>query len=62
MEGREADRIFPGPGWRKLNPLLQTARLLTWWDKLLAQAALVEGGAIFQLPINAGSKLKQISF
>jgi Ca2+-transporting ATPase len=31
-------------------------------DRLLAQAQLVEGGAIFQLPINAGSKLRQLPY
>jgi hypothetical protein len=28
----------------------------------VAQVALVEGGAIFQLPINVGSKLKQLPY
>jgi hypothetical protein len=54
--------FFLAPGWRKLDPLLQTARLLMWWDKLVAQAGLVEGGAIFQLPINPGSRLRQLPY
>jgi hypothetical protein len=61
---REAALIgfFMAPGWRKLDPLHQTARLLMWWDRLVAQVALVEGGAIFQLPINPGSKLRQLPY
>lgn len=56
---RQTDLVgyFFAPGWRKLDPLEQTARLLFWWPKLEAHTALVAGGAAFQLPINAGSKL-----
>ena len=54
--------FFLAPGWRKFDPLIQTARLLMWWETLVAQAQLVEGGAIFQLPINPGSKLKQLPY
>lgn len=54
--------FFLAPGWRKLDPLLQTARLLMWWERLVAQADLVEGGAIFQLPINPGSRLRQLPY
>lgn len=54
--------FFLAPGWRKFDPLIQTARLLMWWDKLVAQASLVGGGAIFQLPINAGSRLRQLPY
>ena len=44
--------FFLAPGWRKLDPIMQAARLLLWWDKLVVQSGLIEGGAIFQLPIN----------
>jgi hypothetical protein len=54
--------FFLAPGWRKLDTLVQAARLLMWWDKLVAQTGLVEGGAIFQLPINAGSRLRQLPY
>jgi hypothetical protein len=54
--------FFLAPGWRKLNPLLQTARLLMWWERMIVQAALVQGGAIFQLPINPGSRLRQLPY
>jgi hypothetical protein len=54
--------FFLSSGLGKLDPLLQTARLLMWWDRLVAQAQLVEGGAIFQLPVNPGSKLRQLPY
>ena len=54
--------FFLAPGWRKLDPLQQTARLLMWWDRIVAQAGLVEGGAIFQLSINPGSRLRQLPY
>lgn len=54
--------FFLAPGWRKLDPLIQTARLLMWWDKLVAQTDLIKGGAIFQLPINPGSRLRQLPY
>jgi hypothetical protein len=54
--------FFFMPAWRKFDPLIQTARLLMWWDNLVAQVQLVEGGAIFQLPINPGSKLRALPY
>jgi hypothetical protein len=54
--------FFLMPAWRKCDPLIQTARLLMWWDNLVAQAQLVEGGAIFQLPFNSGSKLRALPY
>lgn len=54
--------FFVMPGRRKLNPLIQTARLLMWWDSLVAQARLVEGGAIFQLPVKSSSRLRQLPY
>jgi hypothetical protein len=54
--------FFVMPSWRKLNPLIQTARLLLWWDSLVAQAQLVEGGAIFQLPVKSSSRLRQLPY
>ena len=59
---RQTDLIgfFFAPAWHKLKPMHQTARLLLWWESLVTQVKLVEGGALFQLPINAGSKLRQL--
>jgi hypothetical protein len=54
--------FFLMPVWRKYDPLGQTARLLLWWEKLVVQAQLVKGGAIYQLPINVGNKLKQLPY
>ena len=59
---RQTDLIgyFLAPGWRKLDPLHQTGRLLFWWDKLIAHSGLVTGGSVHELPINAGSKIKPL--
>lgn len=56
---RQTDLIgyFYAPGWRKLDPIEQAARLLLWWPKLEAHSELVAGGSAFQLPINSGSKI-----
>lgn len=52
--------FFLAPAWSKLSTLEKTARLLLWWPKLRAQERLVGPGAIFQVPINAGSRLTQL--
>jgi hypothetical protein len=52
--------FFLAPAWSKLTNLEKTARLLLWWPKLRIQERLVGPGAIFQRPINAGSRLAQI--
>ena len=52
--------FFLAPAWSKLTNLEKTARLLLWWPKLRIQERLVGPGAIFQLPINAGSRLSQV--
>ncbi len=52
--------FFLAPGWGKYTNLQRTARLLLWWPKFQAQERLVERGAIFQVPINSGSKLTQL--
>jgi hypothetical protein len=52
--------FFLAPAWSKLSTLEKTARLLLWWPKLAAQEQLVGPGAIFQVPINPGSRLTQL--
>ena len=52
--------FFLAPGWSKMPNLEKTARLLLWWPKLVTQEGLVGPGAVFQIPINAGSRLNQI--
>ena len=37
----------------------QMERLLFWWERLEQQARLVEGGAMFEIPMK-GSRLRQI--
>lgn len=59
---RQPDLIgyFLAPGWRKLDPLHQTGRLLFWWDKIVTHAGLSAGGSVFELPINVGSQIKPL--
>lgn len=52
--------FFLAPGWSKITIIEQTARLLLWWPRLKVQTNLVRGGSAFELPINAGSKLKSL--
>jgi hypothetical protein len=52
--------FFLAPGWSKMTNLEKTARLLLWWPKLVAQEALVGPGAVFQVPLNPGSRLSQL--
>jgi hypothetical protein len=52
--------FFLAPAWSKLPTTEKTARLLLWWPKLVAQERLVGPGAIFQVPVNAGSRLNQL--
>ena len=52
--------FFLARGWSKMKNLEKTARLLLWWPKLVVQEELVGPGAVFQLPINPGSRLKQL--
>jgi hypothetical protein len=52
--------FFLAPAWNKLSNLEKTARVLLWWPKLLAQEQLVGPGAIFQVPVNPGSRLTQL--
>ena len=51
---------FYAPSWSKLNRLQQASRLLLWWDRLVTQSSLIGGGALFVLPVNANSKLRQL--
>jgi PIN like domain len=59
---RQTDLVgyFLAPAWRKIAPIEQAARLLLWWPKLEAHNALVAGGSAHELPINAGSKIRQM--
>jgi hypothetical protein len=52
--------FFLAPAWSGFKTIEKAGRLMLWWPKIRAQASLVSGGAIFQLPINPGSKLKQL--
>lgn len=52
--------FFFAPGWSSFKNTEKAGRLLLWWPKIREQARLVAGGAMFQLPINAGSRLKQL--
>jgi hypothetical protein len=52
--------FFLAPAWSKFSNLEKTARLLLWWPKLRDQERLAGPGAIFQLPINSGSRLSQL--
>jgi hypothetical protein len=52
--------FFFEPSWSRFKNTEKAARLLLWWPRIREQAGLVAGGAMFQLPIKAGSKLKQL--
>lgn len=53
--------FFLAPGWASLGVEEKTARLLLWWPKLVQQEGLVGPGAIFEVPVKSGSKLKQLT-
>jgi hypothetical protein len=52
--------FFLAPAWSKHSNLEKAARLLLWWPKLRDQERLVGPGAIFQVPVNPGSRLSQV--
>jgi PIN like domain len=52
--------FFLAPGWSKMTNIEKTAKLLLWWPKLVAQELLVGPGAVFQVPVNPGSRLSQL--
>lgn len=52
--------FFLAPSWSKLANIEKTGRLLLWWPKIEVQERLVAPGAIFQLPVNVGSRLVQL--
>lgn len=54
--------FFLAPAWSGLTNIERAARLLLWWPKIVAQADLIAPGAIFQLPVNAGSKMRQLKW
>lgn len=53
--------FFLAPGWADYKNIERTWRLLRWWPKLVEAEALVAPGAIFQVPINATSQLRQLN-
>lgn len=54
--------FFLAPGWADYNNIERSWRLLRWWPKLVEAEQLVGPGAIFQLPVNASSKLHQLNY
>jgi hypothetical protein len=52
--------FFLAPAWSRMTNIEKTARLLLWWPRLVAQDALVGSGAVFQIPVNPGSRLSQL--
>ena len=54
--------FFLAPGWASYSNVERAWRLLRWWPKLVEAEQLVGPGAIFQLPINASSKLTQLNY
>jgi len=53
--------FFLSKGLQKASVFKLTARLLLLWEVMRTQHALVEAGAIFELPMRS-SKLRQIKF
>ena len=54
--------FFLAPAWASYNNIERSWRLLRWWPKLVEAEALVGPGAIFQLPVNATSRLHQLNY
>lgn len=52
--------FFMEPALEKLDPLSQTARLISWLPTLEQQLKLLSGPALFALPIRSSSRLRQI--
>jgi PIN like domain len=51
--------FFLAPAWQDFTVPEQAARLIRSWPKMLQFFELVTGGALVELPINPGSKLRQ---
>lgn len=53
--------FFLARGWLKARYLEQAYRLIQWWPQIVEQAALVEAGAAFEVPLRLGSgKFRQL--
>lgn len=53
--------FFLSKGLYKSRVIKQMERLLALWDTIEQQAAIVEGGAMFELPVRS-TRLKQLRF
>jgi len=53
--------FFLSPGLNKAKLTKQVERILALWDVIEQQSALVEGGAMFELPMTS-TRLRQIRF
>ena len=51
--------FFLSPGLQKAKTIKQMERILSLWDVIEKQAGLVDGGAMFELPMSS-SRLKQL--
>jgi hypothetical protein len=52
--------FFWSPGWMKLKLWDQAWRLVRWWPGVEKQAALIEPGAAFEVPVKHTSKFRQL--
>jgi PIN like domain len=50
--------FFLAPGWRAFTVPEQAVRLIRSWPKMVQFFELVAGGALVELPVNPGSKLR----
>ena len=48
--------------WNRASFWEQSANIIRWWPKIIAQARGIEGGAMFEVPwqIRGGGKLRQL--
>ena len=53
--------FFLERGWSKRENLQTTAYLLLRWPSLRETVKLVQDGALFRVPINAGSRLRSLT-
>ena len=52
--------FFMEPALARLDPLLQTSRLILWLPAIEQQLSLISGPALFFLPVRATSRLRQV--
>lgn len=50
--------FFLAPGWRKINTIEKTGRLLLWWPRLMEADKLFAEGTVVELPIGPGSRFR----